>query len=221
MHSKILVFYPKSFFNIQNYYTNKDLYKNNNKRLQAAFLFLIFHEICGHFKTHIKNNKLSPKHYFNNDLTLLLSTFKKADSGFIFEVILANNFTDLKCLIEGERLEELLDVKYYTQKNFKELNDKINQLSKNILCGPESSIDEKKKSKDNSKGEKCSLKGLPDHLIKKLEEDEKNIDNYGYHQLYPLFKIPDNMTSEHFDEILKNNLVYKKFKAIAIDEKKY
>jgi len=221
IHSKILVFYPKSFFNIQNYYTNKDLYKNNNKRLQAAFLFLIFHEICGHFKTHIKNNKLSPKHYFNNDLTLLLSTFKKADSGFIFEVILANNFTDLKCLIEGERLEELLDVKYYTQKNFKELNDKINQLSKNILCGPESSIDEKKKSKDNSKGEKCSLKGLPDHLIKKLEEAEKNIDNYGYHQLYPLFKIPDNMTSEHFDEILKNNLVYKKFKAIAIDEKKY
>ena len=62
---------------------------------------------------------------------------------------------------------------------------------------------------------------MPEDLIKKLEEAEKNIDNYGYRQLYPLFKIPDKMTSEEFDEILKNNLVYKKFKAIAIDDKKY
>ena len=106
-------------------------------------------------------------------------------------------------------------------KNFKELNEKINQLSKKVLYPSESSIEEKKKSKDNSKGEKSSLKGLPEHLIKKLEEAEKNIDNYGYRQLYPLFKIPDKMTSEEFDEILKNNLVYKKFKAIAIDDKKY
>ena len=221
IHSKILAFYPKSFFEIEKYYVKKDVYKNINKRLQAAFLFLIFHELCGHFKTHINNNKLSPRHYFNNDLTLILSTFKKVDSGFIFECILANDCIDLSCIIEGEGSEELLDVKYYTQKNFKELNDKINQLSKNVLYGPESSIDEKKKSKNNSKGEKSSLKGLPDHLIKKLEEAEKNIDNYGYHQLYPLFKIPENMTSEHFDEILKNNLVYKKFKAIAVDDKKY
>ena len=112
-------------------------------------------------------------------------------------------------------------MKYYTQKNFKELNDKIEQLSNNILFEPESSKDEKKKSKDNSNREKSSLKGLPDDLIKKLEKAEKNIDNYSYRQLYSLFKIPDNMTLEQFEEILKNNFVYKKFKRIATDDKKY
>ena len=51
---------------------------------------------------------------------------------------------------------------------------------------------------------------MPDDLIKKLEKAEKNIDNYSYRQLYSLFKIPDNMTLEQFEEILKNNFVYKK-----------
>ena len=127
----------------------------------------------------------------------------------------------MKYIIQVENSEDLLNVKYYTQKNFKELNDKINQLSNNILYEPESSTVEIKKSKDNSNGEKTSLKGLPDDLIKKLEEAENNIDNYGYRQLYPLFKIPDNMTLEQFEEIVKNNLAYKKFKRIATDDKKY
>ena len=221
IHSKIIVFYPKSFFNIQNYSANKGAYKNINKRLETAFLFLIFHEFCGHFKTHINNNILSPKYYLNNDITLVLSTFIKADSGFIFEHILTNTIIDLKSIIQEENSVDLLNVKYYTQINFKDLNDKIEQLSNNILFEPESSKDEKKKSKDNSNGEKSSLKGLPDDLIKKLEEAEKNIDNYGYRQLYSLFKIPDNMTLEQFEEILKNNFVYKKFKRIATDNKKY
>ena len=47
------------------------------------------------------------------------------------------------------------------------------------------------------------------------------IDNYGYRQLSSLFKIPDNMTLEQFEEILKNNFVYKKFKRIITDNKKY
>ncbi len=221
IHSKIIVFYPKSFFNIQNYSANKDAYKNINKRLETAFLFLIFHEFCGHFKIHINNNILSPKYYLNNDITLVLSTFIKADSGFIFEHVLTNTIIDLKSIIQEENSVDLLNVKYYTQKNFKELNDKIKQLLNNILYEPESSKDEKKKSKDNSNREKSSLKGLPDDLIKKLEEAEKNIDNYGYRQLYSLFKIPDNMTLEQFEEILKNNFVYKKFKRIATDNKKY
>ena len=71
----------------------------------------------------------------------------KADSGFIFEHILTNNCIDLKYIIDEENSEDLLNVKYYTQKNFKELNDKINQISKNILYEPESSMEEKKKIK--------------------------------------------------------------------------
>ena len=114
----------------------------------------------------------------------------------------------MKHIIQEENSEDLLNVEYYTKKNFKELNDKINQLSNNILYEPKYSLEEKKKSKDNSNEEKSSLKGLPDYLIKKLEDAEKNIDNYGYRQLYPLFKIPDYLTLEQFEEILKNNFVY-------------
>ena len=33
VHYKIVAFYPISFFNIKNYYANKDVYKNINKRL--------------------------------------------------------------------------------------------------------------------------------------------------------------------------------------------
>jgi len=79
----------------------------------------------------------------------------------------------------------------------------------------------KRNTKNNSKEEKSSLKGLPEHLIKKLEEAKKNIDKYGYRQLYLLFQIPKNMTLEQFEKILKNNLVYKKFKRFFTDDKKY
>ena len=117
LHSKILVFYPKSSFNIQNYYRNKDSYKNLDKRLQAAFLFLIFHEVCGHLKTHINNNVLSPRHYFNNNITLILSTFIKSDSGFIFENILTNNCIDLRCLI-GWKFQRFIKCEILHTKQF-------------------------------------------------------------------------------------------------------
>ena len=57
-------------------------------------------------------------------------------------------------------------------------------------------------------------------MIKQLEEAEKNLDDYNYHSLFPLFKIPDNMISEELDEILKNNKVYKKIENIARGDKK-
>ena len=62
---------------------------------------------------------------------------------------------------------------------------------------------------------------MPDYLIKKLEDAEKNVGGCGCRRLYPLFKIPDYLTLEQFEEILKNNFVYKKFKRIATDDKKY
>ena len=58
-------------------------------------------------------------------------------------------------------------------------------------------------------------------MIIKLEEASKNLDEYNYNRLYPIFKIPDNMTSEEFDEILKDNIVYKKFMKIISKNSKY
>ena len=58
-----------------------------------------------------------------------------------------------------ENSKDLLNVKYYIQNNFKELNDKINQISKEVIY--ETGFSKEEKSKNNSKEEKNSLKELP------------------------------------------------------------
>ena len=216
-NSKIIAFYPKSFVSSDNDFK----IKNITKKIETAFLFLIFHEFCGHFKTHI-NNQNSPLHYLNNDLNLIFLNFKKADSGFLFEHILTNNFIDLKMIIQIDHAEDLFDSKYYIQDNFNELKEKISQLSSTFINFPKLNLeDEKKKFAIISEEKKNSLKGLPKDLIIKLEEVSKNLDDYNYNRLYPLFRIPDNMTSEEFHEILKDNIVYKKFMKIISTDAKY
>ena len=212
LNSKIISFYPKSFILAEDDFNKKNI----RKIMAAAFLFLFFHEFCGHFKTHI-NNQDSSKHYINNDLNLMFLNFKRIDSGFLFEHILTNNYIDLKMVIQVENSEELFDSKYYIQENFNELREKIDKISSTILYIE----NEKKKFSKISEEKKNSLKGLPEELIIKLEEASKNLDEYNYNRLYPIFKIPDNMTSEEFDEILKDNIVYKKFMKIISKNSKY
>ena len=139
-NSKIIVFYPQSFISCE-----KDFeIKNIRKRIATAFLFLIFHEFCGHFKTHI-NNQNSPLHYLNNDLNLIILNFKKAESGFLFEHILTNNFIDLKMIIQIDHAEDLFDSKYYIQDNFNELKEKISQLSSTFINVPKLNLEDEKK----------------------------------------------------------------------------
>ena len=218
LNSKIISFYPKSFILAEDGFNKK----NTRKKMATAFLFLFFHEFCGHFKTHINNNQDSPKHYINNDLNLMFLNFQRIDSGFLFEHILTNNYIDLKMVIQVENSEELFDSKYYIQENFNELREKIDKISSNILYIPKQNLEnEKKKFSKISEEKKNSLKGLPEELIIKLEEVSKNLDEYNYNRLYPIIKIPDNMTSEEFDEILKDNIVYKKFMKIISKNSKY
>ena len=208
---KIIVFYPYSFF-------KKEDYKNENivKKLETAFLFLIFHEMCGHFKTSINNKEMSPRYYLNSNLQLIFCNFEKADSGSIFETILTNKFIDLKIIVKEENSEDLFDSKYYIQNNFNELREKISKISPKLLYAPKPFTGNiKQKSVSISKEDKKDLKELPESLIKKLKEVEENLDQYNYHSLYYLFRIPDNMTSAEFHELLKDNNVYKKFKKLA------
>ena len=211
LNFNIIVFYPSSFYDTSNDYKKKDI----TKKLQVAFLFLIFQEFCGNLKTNINNVESSPKHYLNNDLNLIFTNFDNADSGFIFEHILTNKSIDLKMIIQEEHIDVLFDSKYYIKENFDDLRKIINQISPNILYSREiGEVENKKKDRKKSEGDKQNLKGLPESFIKKLEEVEENLEEYNYHRLYPLFQIPENMTSEEFDNSLKNNKVYKKFKKI-------
>ena len=132
-----------------------------------------------------------------------------------------DNCVDLEVLIKSENSEAILDPKYYIQENFNELREIIKSISPDILCALEPYSEEKQKSHKISKEEKDSLKGLPDSFIIKLKEAEKNLENLSYRKLYPLFRIPDNMTPEDFNELLKNNIVYKKFMKYSQDDEKY
>ena len=212
---KIIVLYPNTFLKNEVYKT-----KNIDKKLQILFLFLIFHEVYSLLKTNINNVETSSGCNINSDLNLIFNNLNKADSEFIFEHILTNNYISLQKLINAENLEDLFDSKYYIKENFLELKNKLNEISPNIFHFYKSIIEEKMRCRQISKEEK-KLKELHDYQIKLLEEADKNLDKYGYHQLYPLFKIPDNMSREKFNDILKNNRVYKKFLEIAKDNKKY
>ena len=211
-NSNIIVFYPKYF--ISNDDNGDILTININKKIKTAILFLIFNFDLfeGYIKT--SNYEEIPKNNLNNDLNLIFSNFKKINTGFLYEYIPNNNLMNLKLIEQINSIEDLFDINYYIKSNFDELIKKLEQISKDVF-------DYNKKIEKEIEEEKNNLKGLPEYLINKLIEVGKNLDDYNYNRLYPIFKIPDNMTEEQFKEILKNNKVYKKFMKIISKGGKY
>lgn len=58
--------------------------------------------------------------------------------------------------------------------------------------------------------------------MERLNEAEKNLNDYNYHSLFPLFEIPQGISRSEFDELLKDNIVYKKFlKCLPSDDYRY
>ena len=187
------------------------------KRISTISLFLLFHEICGHFKTNMNNNKIllnSPNYSFDKNLNLIFTEFGKNDSGYIFEIILAGNIVDAKLMMSNEKAEDLFNINYYIQNNFDELKSKINEFKPSIIYEKEKSINtDNKKEKDNSK--KNIEKKLSKEFIDELKEIEKNLDDYNYNTLFPFFCISKNMSQEEFNKLLKGNIVYEKFMKIV------
>ena len=109
-------------------------YTGIEKRLSAVILFLIFHEVCGHFKTNINNQLIenSPGYHLDENLNLIFREFGYEDSGLIFESILTGNVINCRDMMENPKSEELFDVKFYIQENFDELKKKIEEFSPKI-----------------------------------------------------------------------------------------
>ena len=168
-----------------------------SKRISAVFLFLIFHKVCGHLKTNINNQTIndSPEHNLDENLNLIYTKFSESESGFIFENILTKNIINYRLMISEPKAEDLFKLKLYIQDNFNDLQKKIEEISPTI----------------NTNDEQYENKELPQSLIDKLNEVRKNLDQYNYHSLFPLFIIPDGMTKAKFKELLKDNPVYKRF----------
>ena len=212
-------------FNLLSFMDKID-FTNIEKRLSSLILFLIFHEVCGHFKTNINNQLIenSPSYHLDENLNLIYRDFGLEDSGFIFESILTGNVIDCNAMLKDPKSEELFDIKLYIQDNFTELQKKIEEFSPNITTNtPKVKYDDKtKKTSDITKTIQTGNDELPQELIDKLNEVEKNLDKYNYNRLYPIFRVPEGMTKQRFKELLKDNVVYKKFlKVLPADDEKY
>jgi len=217
--SKIITFYPITFM-LEEQYESLEL----ENKISTAFLFLIFHEICGHFKTNLNNNKNSPLHFIDENLNLIYKEFYKRESGFIFEYILTGHCINPGAIIESINSEQLFDIKYYIQSNFNELKNILNELPSNIF-DESVFINNNDKTKISGKFEgkkKNTIEKLPDWFMKRINEAEKNLNRHNYHSLFPLFEIPKGISRKEFDELLKDNVVYQKFlKVLPSDDIKY
>lgn len=207
LSSNIISFYPLTFMERNDYFN----FNSSLPRITSGFLFLVFHELCGHLKSNINNNQNSPNYYLDSNLNLIYT-----DSGYTFESILAGNIINTSVLISDEKADKLSNINLYTQENFNDLQNLINEFPKKILLNKTTyKYSDKTKPGDNNEEEEENVmknNELPESFLKELEEVQKNLDNYKtYHSLYPLFRIPKGMSVEKFNELLKNNIVFKKF----------
>ena len=220
LSSKIITFYPLSIDK------SSEIIVNSNAT-PTIFLFLIFHEVCGHLKTNLNNITNSPPYHIDENLNLIFTEFNNNDSGFIFESMLIGNAINSENLLANKNSNELFNMQLYIKDNFNDLKKKVNEFNPKITYSkPIRKYLDKKKPKDiNEKKEiiyKEKIHKLPESFMEKLKEVEKDLENYNYHSLYPLFKIPNDMSPEEFKELLKDNPVYKKFMKVLPDEyKKY
>ena len=152
---------------------------------------------------------------------------ESSDSGFLFECILSGNIINCKAMFQNSSTKELFDIKYYIQDNFNDLRNKINKIGKSIIGNKftyQNYNDKKRPIKvevdKEKKTNKKEMDQLPKELLDTLSEVEQNLDEYNYHSLFPLFKIPEGMSLEVFQELLKDNPVYKKFKKLLPSKNK-
>ena len=90
---------------------------------------------------------------------------------------------------------------------------KLEEFSPKIIINDNDEIDEINQNEDYI---------LLKPLLIKLKEVKKNLNKYNYNTLYPLFRVPKGMTKQRFKELLKDNIVYKKFmRMLPADDEKY
>ena len=197
------------------FFMTKIDFTNIERRLSSVFLILLYREVCGYFKTNINNQQLenSQSYHLDENLNLIYTEFGKHDSGFIFESLLTESIIDSRKLLLDKKSGDLLDIKLYIQDNFDDLKKIIEEFNPKITTNkPIYKYDDKQRPiNDKNETWKVDEEELPESLKIKLNEVEKNLDDYTYHSLFTLFKIPKGMTEDKFKRLLKDNSVYKKF----------
>ena len=113
------------------YYKREDIKSKEKifKRATAGTLFVLFHEIAGHLKTHINSLKDTPRQVYLNNQNI---NMPKPDSGYCLEYILAGNIVSCRHFVDSNISETLQDEKLYLCDNFNELKEKLTHI-KNAL----------------------------------------------------------------------------------------
>ena len=176
------------------------------------------------FDFHGNLNKItnSPPYHIDENLNLIYTDFNNNNLGFNLENMLLGNAINSQNLIANKNSKELFNIQLYIKDNFNDLKKKVKEFNPEITHSKpiRKYLDKNKPKEIIEKIEK--IHKLPESFVKKLKEVEKNFENYNYYYLFPLFKIPNNMSHEEFKDLLKDNLVYKKFMKVLPDEyKKY
>ena len=169
---------------------DKNSCANIIKRATSSTLFVIFHEITGHLKTHINSLNDSPGQVHLNDKEVQMP---KPDSGYFFEYIMADNIISCRHFVDSSISEQLLDEKLYLSDNFNELKEKLSQI-KYALSPMNVTI-----TKDNEKKVKF--------LNEKIDDINENYNKMTIDELYVFFS---NLDEEQMKKI-QDSEAYKFF----------
>ena len=138
-NTKVTVLYPRCFSSdIEIKGEDK---KEIQERKSAAVLIILFHELCGHLKTHINNIPDSPKTIYLQNLKIEEVQLYKNDSGFLLEHVFANGSIEVKNFINSEYSKNLLKKSIYLGDNFSELNEILSNIKGSVVKNPESKPD--------------------------------------------------------------------------------
>jgi len=187
-NSKVTILYYDEITN--SLFKDKSPSKDEKKRISAAILMILFHELGGHLKTHINNKLDSPRTIFSPNLNLITLNLKKNDSGFLLEFLLVGGSIEVSKFIYSERSEELLNKNLYLGGNFEELT--------NILT----SIDSKTIEKEDINATADLIK-FKKKILSEKDLEKFNYEKLNYQQLTKLFADMDEAALKEHQEAYK------------------
>ena len=159
--SKTTTFYLLSIFE-----TKQDVYDKKYFNIASSvILILLLHEICGHKKKNINNEKiLTPRNH--NDSNFKSFSLTKADSGDVIEYLLINNSFNIDYLMKHDDTEKLLNANLYIGNNFDELRIIYNKIIEEV--------ENKEKNSNNEEEEELEEQGNEKEEEPEEEEEEKD-----------------------------------------------
>ena len=102
--------------------------EDEEKRISAAILILLFHEFGRNLKNYINNLSDSPRIIFSPNLNLKSLNLYKFDSEFLLEFLFVKGFIEVEKFIYSENSEKLLNKDLYLGLDFDYLRNILTSI---------------------------------------------------------------------------------------------